>query len=206
MKVVESSIVSMNYVLKNDEGEVLDQSGGDPIEFLQGAGNIIPGLDAEIIGMAVGDAKNVTVQPADAYGDYSEKLIQTMPLDMFNGVEKVEPGMQFHAQGPEGPFTITVKEVVEEGVIVDGNHDLAGQVLHFEIEITEIREATEEELQHGHPHQEGGCCGGSGHDDSGCCGGEGHTDGSECCGGEGHDDGSACCSTEDQKDGSSCCS
>ncbi len=196
MKIVEKNIVSMNYVLKNDEGEVLDQTTDAPVEIMQGTENILPGLDSQLLGMSVGDKKMVTLAPENAYGEYSEKLIQKMPMDAFNGTETVEPGMSFWAQGPQGPFMLVVQSVDGDEVTVDGNHELAGQTLHFDIEIVEIREATEEELEHGHPHQEGGCCGGESHgEDHECCGGEGHTDGSECCNGEGHD----------KKEESSCC-
>lgn len=158
MQIAENSVVSIHYTLTNDAGETLDTSDGrEPLVYLHGAQNIIPGLENELTGKTVGDAFDVTIQPEDAYGIVNPELIQTVPHSAFEGVEKVEPGMQFQARGDDGNTQlITVTEVAESGVTVDGNHPLAGQVLNFSVQVEEIREASQEELEHGHVHGPGG--------------------------------------------------
>ncbi len=158
MQIAENSVVSIHYTLTNDAGETLDTSDGrEPLVYLHGAQNIIPGLESELTGKTVGDAFDVTIQPEDAYGIVNPELIQTVPHSAFEGVEKVEPGMQFQARGDDGNTQlITVTEVAESGVTVDGNHPLAGQVLNFSVQVEEIREASQEELEHGHVHGPGG--------------------------------------------------
>ena len=158
MQIADNSVVSINYTLTNDAGETLDTSDGrEPLVYLHGAQNIIPGLENELAGKSAGDNFSVSIQPEDGYGIVNEDLVQTVPHSAFEGVETIEPGMQFEARG-EGDHTqlITVTEVGEDGVTVDGNHPLAGQVLNFVGSITEVRAATEEELQHGHAHGPGG--------------------------------------------------
>jgi FKBP-type peptidyl-prolyl cis-trans isomerase SlyD len=158
VQIAENSVVSIHYTLTNDAGETLDTSDGrEPLVYLHGAQNIIPGLESELTGKTVGDAFDVTIQPEDAYGIVNPELIQTVPHSAFEGVEKVEPGMQFQARGDDGNTQlITVTEVAESGVTVDGNHPLAGQVLNFSVQVEEIREASQEELEHGHVHGPGG--------------------------------------------------
>ena len=158
MQIAENSVVSIHYTLTNDAGETLDTSDGrEPLVYLHGAQNIRPGLESELTGKTVGDAFDVTIQPEDAYGIVNPELIQTVPHSAFEGVEKVEPGMQFQARGDDGNTQlITVTEVAESGVTVDGNHPLAGQVLNFSVQVEEIREASQEELEHGHVHGPGG--------------------------------------------------
>ena len=156
MQVADKKVVSMQYTLTNDADEVLDQSQpGDPLIFLQGAGNIIPGLEKELIGKVTGDSLKVRVSPEEAYGVRDESKVQTMPVSAFQGVDTVEPGMQFHAEGNNGPVMIMVTEVNGDQAIVDGNHPLADQALTFDVEITDIRDATEDELTHGHIHSAG---------------------------------------------------
>ncbi|MEC8646572.1 MAG: peptidylprolyl isomerase [Candidatus Latescibacterota bacterium] len=161
MHIAEQSVVSIHYTLTNDAGETLDTSDGrEPLVYIHGAQNIIPGLENELTGKSVGDSFDVTIQPEEAYGTVNPELVQTVPHSAFEGVEKVEPGMQFQARGDNGETqVITVTEVGDSGVTVDGNHPLAGQVLNFSVRVEEIREATEEEIAHGHIH--GGkstCC------------------------------------------------
>ncbi|MBT4613180.1 MAG: peptidylprolyl isomerase [Gemmatimonadetes bacterium] len=159
MQIAEKCVVSIQYKLSDDEGEVLDSSeDGEPLVYLHGADNIIPGLEKELTGKQVGDSLKVTIQPEEGYGAVNEEMIQTVERSAFEGVDKIEPGMRFEAAGEEEGETqlIVVVEVTDDEVTVDGNHPLAGEVLHFEVTVDEVREATEEELTHGHAHGPGG--------------------------------------------------
>jgi FKBP-type peptidyl-prolyl cis-trans isomerase SlyD len=155
MKVEERAVVLIHYVLTNNDKEVLDSSEGqDPLAYLHGTGHLIPGLEAQLLGKVAGDKLNVTVQPGDGYGEFNKELVQTVPSDVFEGVESIEPGMQFQtsSEGGSGGETITVVSVENDEVTIDGNHPLAGETLHFAVDIIEVREATAEELEHGHVH------------------------------------------------------
>jgi len=153
MQVSENKVVSFHYTLKNDAGEVLDSSKGrDPLTYLHGAGNIIPGLEKALEGKDAGDHVDVSVAPEEAYGNRNDALIQSVPRSAFEGVDEILPGMQFQAQTPNGMQILTVVKVEDDIVVVDGNHPLAGETLHFSVDITDVREATEEELAHGHAH------------------------------------------------------
>ena len=157
MQISPNKVVSIHYTLKNDAGDVLDSSAGrEPLAYLHGAGNIVPGLEKALEGKASGDTLNVRVAPEEGYGPRHDALMQDVPREAFQGVEDIQPGMQFHAQGPSGPMVVTVVETAEESVKVDGNHPLAGETLHFDVEVTEVREATAEEQEHGHVHGAGG--------------------------------------------------
>ena len=157
MTIKEQSVVSIDYTLTNDQVDVIDSSEGqEPLAYLHGSSNIIPGLENALVGKQVGDNFKVSVQPEDGYGEHNPELTQVVPASAFEGGDNVEPGMQFHAQGPEGQVEmITVTEVNGDDVTISGNHPLAGQVLHFDVTVKEIREATEEELAHGHVHTPG---------------------------------------------------
>ncbi len=153
MEIQKGKVVGMHYTLKNDEGVVIDSSEGrDPLVFLQGYGNIIPGLESQLEGKTVGDKMDVVVEPEQGYGVRHEQMIQQVPLSAFEGVEKLEVGMQFQAQTAQGPVPVRVIAVEGEEVTIDGNHELAGVRLHFAVSIETVREATEEELAHGHAH------------------------------------------------------
>ncbi len=157
MFITDDSVVSIHYTLKNDAGEVIDSSSGsDPLAYLQGHGNLIPGLERELIGKQVGDKLSVRIAPADGYGELDASLIQEVPRTAFPGVDNIQVGMQFQAQSNHGPRTVTITKLVGDSVTVDGNHPLAGQHLNFAVEVTEIRAATQEELSHGHVHGPGG--------------------------------------------------
>ena len=158
MHVANNTVVVIDYTLTNDAGEVVDSSkGGEPLAYIHGIGQIIPGLENALEGKQAGDDVSVTVAPADGYGDYNEGLIQVVPRDMFQGVDTVEPGMQFHAQGPNGEMVVvTVAAVEEDSITVDGNHPLAGVQLNFAVEIMDVRDASQEEIDHGHVHGPGG--------------------------------------------------
>ena len=150
----DNLVVIMHYKLTDDQGEVLDSSdGGDPLTYLHGAGNIISGLESALVGKAVGDALRVRVEPEDGYGLPQPALIQAVPKAAFNGVDTIEVGMTFVAQGENGASQrIVVKEVGDDEVTIDANHPLAGVVLNFDVQIVAVREATAEEITHGHAH------------------------------------------------------
>lgn len=152
MTIKENSAVSFHYTLTDDDGQTLDSSAGkDPLAYLHGAGNIIPGLESALEGKAVGDAMVVAVTAAEGYGEVQQELIQEVPRDAFQGVDSIEVGMQFEAQtGQGGNVPVTVTAVTDEVITVDGNHPLAGKNLNFDVSIEDIREATEEELEQGH--------------------------------------------------------
>ncbi|WP_018719372.1 FKBP-type peptidyl-prolyl cis-trans isomerase [Arhodomonas aquaeolei] len=155
MQISKDKVVAIDYTLKDNDGEVLDASPeGQPLQYLHGAGNIIPGLESALEGKAAGDDVSVTVEPAEAYGERDDRLQQEVPMEMFQGVDKVEPGMRFQAQTQAGTQVVTVAAVDGETVTVDANHPLAGQTLNFEVKVSEVREATDEELEHGHIHEE----------------------------------------------------
>ena len=147
-------VVSIHYTLTDNEGNVLDSSeGAEPLTYLHGAGNIIPGLEKALVGKVEGDTQQVTVQPAEGYGEVMSELMQTVDKAAFQGVESVEVGMSFEAQTSDGSVQhIVVSKVDGDQVTVDANHPLAGVVLNFDVEIVSVREATEEEIAHGHVH------------------------------------------------------
>ncbi len=157
MTIKQDSVVTIHYTLKDDGGEVIDSSaGGDPLSYMQGRGNLIPGLERELQGKNAGDKLRVTIAPADGYGEYDQKLVQQLPRRSLKGVANVRAGMQLRAQTEQGPRTVTVTRITGDMVTVDGNHPLAGKNLNFDVEITAVREATAEELAHGHVHGPGG--------------------------------------------------
>ena len=157
MQIADNSVASFHYTLTNDAGDVLDSSDGrEPLAYLHGAGNIVPGLEREMIGHAAGDKFTVDVKPEDGYGNYIDELVQVVPTKSFEGVADLAVGMQFQAQTEQGPIAVVVTEIEGDEVTVDGNHPLAGETLHFAVEIVEVREASDEEKQHGHVHGAGG--------------------------------------------------
>lgn len=171
MQIAADSVVSIDYTLKNDAGEVIDQSQpGQPMSYLHGHNNIIPGLESALLGKATGDSVEVRVEPSQGYGDVNPSLEQVVPRERFQGVDNLEVGMQFQASTEQGPVSVRVTKVEGDDVTVDGNHPLAGQHLNFSVTIQEIRESSEEERVHGHIHQGGGCCGGGEKSEEGGCG------------------------------------
>lgn len=158
MTIAKDSAVFFNYTLTDSEGNTLDQSPeGQPLGYLHGHNNIIPGLEAQLLGKSAGDKFVAVVEAADAYGEYHEEAVQEVPREHFQGVDDIKVGMQFQAQAEGGQaMMVTVKDVTESIVTVDGNHPLAGKQLSFDVEIADVRSATEEELAHGHVHGAGG--------------------------------------------------
>lgn len=153
MKIQDNCVVAIHYTLTNDEGDVIDTSEGrDPLRYLQGHGNIIPGLEQALLGLVTGDSVNVVVEPEDGYGLKEDSLIQAVPREAFDGIDVIEVGMQFQAQTAQGPIPVTVIAVDEATVTLDGNHELAGVRLNFAVQIAEVREASAEEVDHGHVH------------------------------------------------------
>ncbi|MGM0633692.1 MAG: FKBP-type peptidyl-prolyl cis-trans isomerase [Pseudomonadota bacterium] len=153
MMIGKDAVVSIHYTLKNDEGQVVDSSEGrDPLSYLHGANNLIPGLEQELEGKSAGQSFSASIPPEKAYGDNNPELVQTISKEMFQGVDKVEPGMAFTAQGPQGQQQVTVTAVDGDDVTIDANHPMAGQTLHFDVEIVDVRDATDEEKEHGHVH------------------------------------------------------
>ena len=156
MKITDKKVALIHYTLKNDGGEVLDSSEGhEPLAYLHGMGNIIEGLENALVDKQAGDKLKVSVEAAEGYGEYDENLVQPVPLEQF-GEHEVEVGMQFHADTAIGPRVVTVTAIDGQEVIIDANHSLAGENLHFDVEVVEVREPTKEELDHGHVHGPGG--------------------------------------------------
>ena len=146
MEIAASRVASIHYTLTDDAGQVIDKSPeSQPLSYLHGAGNIVPGLENALAGRKVGDSLKVDVKPEQAYGVRNESLVQDVPREAFKNVDAVEPGMQFKAQTAQGPLLVTVVEVDDAQVKIDGNHPLAGRNLHFAVEVADVREASEEE-------------------------------------------------------------
>ncbi len=157
MNISEQCIASFHYTLTDGSGKVLDTSEGqEPLAYLHGSGNIIPGLEKALLGKTVGDKLNVSIPAAEAYGVRDDTMVQELPSNMFDGIDKIEVGMEFHAETEHGLQVVTVTKVEGDMVFIDGNHPLAGVDLTFDVEITEVRKASEEEMEHGHAHGAGG--------------------------------------------------
>jgi FKBP-type peptidyl-prolyl cis-trans isomerase SlyD len=157
MQIAADSVVLIHYTLKDDDGEVLDSSaGGEPLAYIQGHGNLVSGLEKALEGKAQGNRIAVTLAPAEGYGARNEALVQRVPKRSLQRTGEIRKGMQFQAQTDEGMRVFTVTTVVGDMVTLDGNHPLADQTLHFDVEVVEVRTATSEELEHGHVHGPGG--------------------------------------------------
>jgi FKBP-type peptidyl-prolyl cis-trans isomerase SlyD len=153
MPIATNDVVTIHYTLKDDADKVIDSSsGGEPMAYLHGHGNIIPGLERELAGKSVGERLTVRVPPADGYGEYDRALVQQVPRRALKGIASLKVGMRLQA----GHQAVTVTRIAGDMVTLDGNHPLAGQNLNFDVEITAVRPATEEELAHGHVHGSGG--------------------------------------------------
>ena len=158
MIIEKDRVVSIDYTLRDNNGNLIDSSeGSDPLEYLHGNGNIIPGLEKALAGKKAGDKLTCSIAAADAYGERDDSLIFKVNKSEFEGAD-IEVGMQFEAHGEEGAQIVTVEGIEGEEVTIDANHPLAGETLNFDVKVVDVREATSEELEHGHVH--GGCeCG-----------------------------------------------
>jgi FKBP-type peptidyl-prolyl cis-trans isomerase SlyD len=157
-QIADNKVVGIDYVLRDDAGEILDQSGDDGVfYFIQGVGNIVPGLEKVLHGKSVGESFKVAVTAEEGYGEFDEELIRRVPRKHFKSLEPIEEGQEIMVQGQDGDHEMaTITGVEEDTVVIDSNHPLAGQNLHFEVNITEVRDASPEELEHGHVHGPGG--------------------------------------------------
>lgn len=157
MHVAKDKVVTIDYTLTGAGGELLDSSqGGEPLSYLHGAGGMIPGLEIALEGKAAGEAVKAVVPPDQAYGQKDPSLVQPVPRDRFPDVPDIRPGMQFTAQGKSGSRVVTVVGVDDSNVTIDANHPLAGQTLNFDVKVVDVRDATSEEISHGHAHGPGG--------------------------------------------------
>ena len=157
MQIKKDSVVSIDYILTDDQGNVLDSSKGrEPLAYLHGYGGIIPGLESQLDGWQTGDQLQVSVAPEDGYGQRNESLCQEVPRSQFDGIDDLDVGMRFRVDSNAGPMVITVTEINDDSVTVDGNHPLAGVPLNFDVTVRDVRDATAEELEHGHAHPPGG--------------------------------------------------
>ena len=168
LKVEENRVVTFDYTLKNDSGQVIDSSdNGEPLSYIHGSGEIIPGLEAELLGKSVGDKFNATIKPEDAYGLREDENVKKIEREKLSHIPGLEVGMQLQAYDEGSMQILTIVEISDKDVTLDANHPLAGETLHFAVEIKEIREATEEELEYGIHGSCGTDCG----DGCGCGGG-----------------------------------
>ncbi|MCE9793158.1 peptidylprolyl isomerase [Shewanella indica] len=187
MQITQHSAVTIHYRLTDAKGQLIESSfEADPMVYLHGMENLIPGLEKALEGKSEGDTLEVTIDAEEAYGPYHDGLRQEVPLEAFGDIQDIVPGMRFIAETEMGQRPVQVTEVLDNSVIVDGNHPLAGQSLTFNVEVMDVREATAEEIAHGHIHAHGGC-GGHGHDHGGCCGGHDHEHGG-CCNSDAEED------------------
>ncbi len=154
LPIGDKLVVSMHYTLTDDEGTTIDSSeGAEPLSYLHGAGNIITGLEKALVGKVEGDALQVDVAAAEGYGEIQPELIHIVQRAAFEGVESIEVDMAFEAHTPEGGVQrIVVRQIEGDDVTVDANHPLAGMDLYFEVKIITVRDASAEELTHGHAH------------------------------------------------------
>ena len=157
--VRKGRVISLDFVLKDEQGEMLDQStDGGPLEYLHGAGDVVPGLEQALEGHKLGEHLRVVIPPAQAYGEYEVSLVDEVSREQFPGIDDIQPGMQFQTHMDDGaPMIINVTAVDGDRIVVDGNHPLAGMTLVFEVDIIGIREAGKDEIAHGHVHSGGVC-------------------------------------------------
>ena len=170
MEIAYQKMVKIHYTLKDVDGNQLDSSlDGEPLEYMHGIGSLIPGLEQELTGKNPGDKFHSEIEPALGYGEYDEALVAEVPRSQFDADFEIEVGQQFQAQTATGPMIVKVTKVGDDKITVDGNHELAGKKLCFDVEVVDVRDATEAELE---PFvNEGGCGGCSGCGSSGGCGG-----------------------------------
>ncbi len=157
MEIASDRVVLIHYTLKDDSGAVVDSSaGGDPLAYIQGHGNLVAGLEKALEGKSNGNKVVVSVPPEEGYGKHDAALIQRIPKRSLQGAGQIKKGMQFQARTDDGIRVFTVTAIVGDMVTLDGNHPLADKTLNFDVEVVEVRDATSEELEHGHVHGAGG--------------------------------------------------
>ncbi len=157
MQIANNSVVTLHYTLKDNDGNIIDQSTDGSFLYLHGAMNIIPGLENALTGKSKGEKFSVKIDPKDGYGEKDPARIQDVPREMFENTDDLAVGAQFHAQGPDGQaIVVTVTEIRSDTVVIDANHSLAGVELNFDVEVMDVRQASEEEIAHGHVHGPGG--------------------------------------------------
>jgi len=157
MQISKHKVVTLDYTLTNDDGEVLDTSKGqEPLAYIHGTGFMIPGLENALEGKSAGNSFSVTVEPRDGYGERDDELVKIVEKSMFEGVGELEEGMQFQAESDDGVEVVRILAVEGDKVTVDGNHPLADTTLNFEVQVVGVREASQEEVEHGHVHGAGG--------------------------------------------------
>ena len=156
--IADGHVVTLHYRLTLDDGSIADESfGGEPLVYLHGAQNIVPGLERQLTGKQAGEKCDVSVAPAEGYGEYDPGLDQSVPKSAFPEGAPLQPGAQFQARGRSGePEVVYVRSVKDDQVLITMNHPMAGQTLNFAIEVVDVREATAQERQHGHAHGPGG--------------------------------------------------
>jgi len=153
MQISKHKVVSIDYTLTNNDKEVLDSSKGqEPLAYLHGIGFMIPGLENALEGKSVDDSLSVIVEPKDGYGERDEELVKVVERAMFGDIEKLEEGMQFQADTDDGIDVVTVTAIEGDKITVDGNHPLADVTLNFDVQVVDVREASQEEIDHGHTH------------------------------------------------------
>jgi len=153
MQIGDQKVVTLHYTLTDNDGRVIDKSEDGSFAYLHGSRNIIPGLENALEGKSAGEELSVSIIPEEAYGVRDESMLQQIPKNMFEDTSQIAVGTQFQAQGPNGEMlVVSVMEVAEEHVVVDGNHPLAGIELNFDVKIIDVRDASEEEVEHGHVH------------------------------------------------------
>ena len=157
MQIENDKVVTINYTLKDDDGNVIDSAQDGSFAYLHGAANIIPGLEQALEGKTEGESLSVSIEPANGYGERNDNLTQVVSKDMFEENQDIQVGMQFHAAAPDGqPMVVTVTKVEDNDVTVDANHPLAGVNLNFDVDVVGVRDASDEEMEHGHVHGPGG--------------------------------------------------
>lgn len=157
MQIAQNTVVSLNYTLKNSQGNLLDTSEGRaPLVYLHGVGALIPGLESELNGKGQGDKINAIIPPEKAYGSRRDDLVKLVSKDGFQGDEEMQEGMQVQLETEHGPAIAIITKIEGNDVTLDLNHPLADMTLHFDVEVVDVREATEEEISHGHVHGPGG--------------------------------------------------
>lgn len=206
MKITKDTVATISYTVTKTDGQVVGRTEANaPVCVLIGHGFLIKGLEQALLDHEKGDEFAFTLEPKDSYGEIDKNLIQTIDRKLFGDFD-IAVGNVFEADSSNGPMAVVIKEITDDKVVVDGNHPLAGMTLNFLVVVDDVREATEEELKHGHAHANGQCpsehhrccCGGKHHHEDGeheCCGGHHHEDDDHvCCGGHHHeDDDHECC-------------